>query len=280
MSTAGTGVTVGGMCANCVTGFVREGTPAGSLVTLATDAGPIEAYLAKADRAGAPTLLYLADVFGHTFKNSQLLADQYAKAGFNVVVPEYFVPGGAVPGDAMAGFMDAEPGRSFFVKLWSGLGVVRHVPTLVGFLSRNKEAVVRPRVDALVRAARAKAAELGGGPGAKLGAVGFCFGGRYAALLGKAGGGVDAFAAVHPSGIDLAKDLDNITAPGFFAFSEHDMQITAEVGAKVVKACPTTTHKWYPKQQHGFAVRGPPSSDAAREECCKDVVAFFAKALA
>lgn len=278
----GSTVNIGGMCANCVTGFVRSGTPTGSIMSLATDVGPIEAYLARAEKPDAPLILFFADVFGHKFKNAQILADHYAKGGFNVLVPEYFVPGGAVDGDSMAGFFDKEPSKGFFAKLWSGLSIVGHVPTVIGFMNRNNFAVVKPRVDALVRAARAKAAELGGA-GAKLGAVGFCFGGRYAVLVGKAGG-VDAFAAVHPSLLDTSlkpgTDLMDVVAPGFFAFSEIDHAITAAEGTKIAKACPTTTHKWYKGQQHGFAVRGPPSSDAAREECCRDVVAFFSKTLA
>ena len=73
---------VGGFCANCVRAFVREGTPSGELISLKSDDGSLApAYLKRAAggaAASAPTILLVTDVFGHAFRNNQVLADEYA----------------------------------------------------------------------------------------------------------------------------------------------------------------------------------------------------------
>lgn len=269
---------VGGFCANCVRAFVREGTPSGELISLRSDDGSLApAYLKRAAggaAASAPTILLVTDVFGHAFRNNQVLADEYAARGFNVIMPDYF-RGGAVSGESTAPLMDVES-ASFFTKVGTVFSVI---PTFVSFLWANgSRKTVQPRVEALARSAREKAVELGG-PGAKMGAVGFCFGGPYAVLLAKAGL-VDACVGVHPSGLAVPADLEGLTAPASFALSEHDHMITPAVAEKMKAALPAAGITWYMGVSHGFAVRGPPSADKMREKCAEDVCAFFKKALA
>jgi dienelactone hydrolase len=271
---------VGGYCANCVRAFVREGKPSGELISLRSDDGAMApAYLKRAPAGSptpTPTILIVTDVFGYRFKNSQVLADEYAARGFNVIVPDIF-KGGGIDGDSTAPLMDVEK-ASFF----SAAGTVcSFVPSLVSFLWANgSRAVMQPRVQALARSAREKAIELGG-PGAKMGAVGFCFGGPYAVLLAKTPGLIDAWAGVHPSGLAVPADLQGLgAAPGFFALSEHDHMITRAVADKMKAALPAAEVAWYTGVSHGFAVRGPPSADKMREKCAEDVCAFFKKALA
>ena len=47
----------------------------------------------------------------------------------------------------------------------------------------------------------------------KIGAVGFCFGGRYAILMAHEGTKVDAAVANHPAMLGLPTDLDNVKKP-------------------------------------------------------------------
>jgi dienelactone hydrolase len=268
---------IGGYCANCVKAFVRDGTPSGELTTLKVELAGKEValpcYVKRSAEPNSPTILFVTDVFGHSFKNNQVLADEYAARGFNVVMPD-ILDGRAVDGASTAPVMDVEK-AGFFTSVGTICSVI---PTFVSFLYNNgSRKTVQPRVEAAARAARKLAAELGNG---KMGSVGFCFGGPYAVLLARAGLS-DAFVGVHPSGLGVPADLEGLDGkPGLFCLSEHDHMITRSVADKMTAALPSADHIWYLGVSHGFAVRGPPSADAMREKCAADVTAFFKKALA
>lgn len=52
---------------------------------------PVEAYVTyPANRSTSRAVLMLSDVIGHEFVNSQLVADQLARNGFFVVMPDLF----------------------------------------------------------------------------------------------------------------------------------------------------------------------------------------------
>ena len=72
-------------CADCVTGFIHEGTPVGKEITLAG----LQVY-ATGDEASDRVIVYGVDIFGWRFVNSRLLADEYASRGFRVLIPDLF----------------------------------------------------------------------------------------------------------------------------------------------------------------------------------------------
>ena len=113
-----------------------------------------------------------------------------------------------------------------FGNLWKGLQFVSILPSLIPWLSRHGDAVTVPLVEEALKEGRTWTTAHGNG---RLGAVGFCFGGRYAVLA--AGGAeprVDAYAAVHPSQISVPADVEAVRRPGLFILAESDPRFSGE----------------------------------------------------
>ena len=136
-----------------------------------------------------------------------------------------------------------------------------------------------------------RAAAAAHGTGA-LGAVGICFGGRYAAELGggaaaAAGFGADAVAIIHPGGCP-AEAAAALQVPSFWGLVESDAAfpaaaVAAAKAALAAKAEPlrgTFSVFAGPGVRHGFFSRGPPSAAAERSRCIGEVADFFARELA
>lgn len=275
------GPVVGGHCANCFRGILREGTPTGSLITLN---GAACYYAGPPAEAGTarPTILFLTDVFGHIYSNNQLLADQYALKGFHVLMPDLF-EGNPVNGASVSHVMDVEPAKTCCGKMCGCFSFMCLIPKFIPFLMKNGQSKILPRIQGFARAAREKATELGGA-GSKLGVVGFCFGGVYSILLpGLEATVVDSFVTVHPGGVKCPEDIKALKRPGLFALSGIDHHYTPAVvdrikaitDARANEGGPKVEYIWYPDVSHGFAVRGPPSADEMRGKCIEDVTNFF-----
>lgn len=165
----------------------------------------------------------LATVFGWQFPNVRLLADEYAKAGFYCYIPD-FHEGDSLP----LSFLDnVEPN----LKTQETLSMTDKaknaaiIPTTMGpWLAKHREAVTRPLIDGFINTVRMK-------PGTqKVGAIGFCWGGRYAILQAHGQtadgsgsvGGVDAAVACHPSMVAIPADFDPVTKPLSLAVGDKD----------------------------------------------------------
>ena len=87
-------MTEGGVCTECVSGFLHEGTPKGEVGTIAK----LPTYIANpVNTPHKPgVIVIITDIFGWEFLNSRLLADEYAeKSGRTVYVPDFM--GGSPP---------------------------------------------------------------------------------------------------------------------------------------------------------------------------------------
>jgi dienelactone hydrolase len=75
-------------CKDCVSGFVHEGTPTGTIETV----HDLRVYVAKPDDgvAAKGLIVMIPDAFGLDFINNKILADRYAKrGGFLVYLPDF-----------------------------------------------------------------------------------------------------------------------------------------------------------------------------------------------
>jgi dienelactone hydrolase len=163
---------------------------------------------------------YYMTVFGWEFQNVRLLADNYAKAGFYCYIPDVH-QGDSLP---ISFLQNIEPP----LKDQEQAGLVDKaknaaiVPATLGpWLARHRESVSEPIISGFINTVRNI-------PGTnRVGAVGFCWGGRYAILQAhgkKEGsvGGVDAACACHPSLVAIPGDFDPITKPLSLALGTKD----------------------------------------------------------
>lgn len=97
--------------------------------------------------------------------------------------------------------------------------------TLPPWLLKHREAVTKPLIDSFIKAVR-------GVPGTgKVGALGFCWGGRYAILA--AHGEVDAAYACHPSLVAVPGDFEPVTKPLSLAVGDKDSLLDNDTVGKI-----------------------------------------------
>ncbi|KAG9775779.1 dienelactone hydrolase family protein-like protein, partial [Aureobasidium melanogenum] len=281
-----------GMGACCISGAVHDGTPSGHEATV----GGLPTYIAEpSDKSKSKTVVFIVDIFGWKFKNVRLLADQYAKAGFYCYIPDVH-EGDSLPIEFL---QSVEPPLK--VKEQEGLlakakETVDVMATLGPWLMRHRESVSEPLISGFIDAVRGIE-----GTG-KIGAIGFCWGGRYAILQGharkiddrgaagqgpKPSGGVDAVYACHPSLLSIPSDLEPVAKPVSLAVGEKDSMLDLKSVDQIKEALEKTgvpfEVKIYKGQVHGFALRSDWSSDEdkkAMDDAEKQGIEWFNKYLA
>jgi len=232
----------------CEQGFKHSGESVGKFI----DFNGINTYISgESNASNKKVILFLTDVFGHVFINNQLLADEYAKAGFLVVVPDLF------NGDPRT-LNPPAPG----VDIRTTWGP-KHTPE-----------ITRPIVNKALEGIKKEY-----NPDS-IYTVGYCFGARYVLQL-LATDDVKAGAIAHPSGVTI-EDVRAITKPLFIAGAETDGAYTdelkkqTEVLLKEIKATYFTTLA--SGVSHGFAVKGDitdPVVKFAKEKALRDTVEWF-----
>jgi len=161
-----------GMGACCLSGSVHSGTPAGREDTI----GGLPTYIAEpSDHSTAKSVFFVVDIFGWKFKNVRLLADNYAKAGFYCYIPDLH-QGDSLPIEFLQSVEPPLKAKEQEGLIDKAKETVDVMGTLGPWLARHTEGVTEPLVSGFVDAVRQI-------PGTtKIGAIGFCWGGRYAIL--------------------------------------------------------------------------------------------------
>ncbi|KAA8917265.1 hypothetical protein TRICI_000603 [Trichomonascus ciferrii] len=229
----------------CTEGFKYEGEAAGSLKTI----GGYEAYVTGPETSDK-VVLQITDVFGHSFINNQLLADEFGKAGYKVIVPDLFNNDPAPPNPGS----DFDLKRDWFPK--HGFDTARVVTDKV--LEAIK-AELKPKFIA---------------------ATGYCYGAKLAVQYSgeKA---VDAIGCAHPSFVTI-DEVKAIKTPIILAAAETDSIYTDDLrleSEKILKEIGATYFLTRASGvSHGFAVRGDPNDKMqafARKKACQDFIQWF-----
>lgn len=238
----------------CTVGVKHEGEPTGTTFKLADN---IETYVAepKGTKKDA-AILFITDVLG-VWQNSQLMADQFAANGYYTLLPDLF-DGDAIPlnGSLAVGLME-----------WLKNG------------SDGKHPHTSAFVDPIVEKALKYLKEEKGFK--KVGAVGYCFGGKYVARFLAEGKGIDVGYTAHPSFV-TDEELAAITGPFSISAAETDTIFTTELRHKSETILIGTKQPFqinlFSGVSHGFAMRGDLSVKAekfGREQAFLQAVAWF-----
>ncbi|KAJ3408806.1 hypothetical protein HDV05_004755 [Chytridiales sp. JEL 0842] len=262
----------------CRAGFLWKGKPTGTVETL----GGVEAYVARPQVPTDKYILILTDVFGHVLVNVRLIADCFAKAGFNCVVPD-ILHGDPLQFSLVDGILD--PPQTYLERVTQVVRTGWIVPNFAYWLSKHYDSNTLPVVDAVLDDLKTGEWKAG-----KVGVVGYCFGGRYAILKGsKADERVDAVVGAHPSNVSVPKDIEALGKPTLFVLAGFDWVFTnsmVEMAKKVVKETGKeglVEFVEYKGTKHGFAVRGQendPVTLEARNEATSKMIDFFRMTLA
>jgi len=262
-----------GLSSCCASGHLHEGTPTGTVEKIAG----LDVYVAKpSDGSKTKSVIFISDVFGWNLPNTRLLADEYAKGGLYVYVPD--VLDNDPVDEKYLSTICPKPEEQENPALNEGKPTIN----LATWIPRHGDDVTRPRLDALISAVRADPETK------KLGAVGFCFGARYAILLGSKDATIDAIVANHPSLLAVPDDYANITKPILINNGDKDNFLSIvevdKIKAQFAKN-KDLIHKIviYPNASHGFAVRGDITNDhekAIQDAAATETIAWFNQYLA
>ena len=278
-ATMATGV---GMSSCCLSGTIATSTPAGREDTV----GGLPTYVAE-PQSGSTTqsIVFISDIFGWQLPNVRLLADEYAKAGFYCYIPDLH-SGDSLPNSLLQN-IEPPTQKQETLSIVDKVKSAAIVPATLGpWLIRHREAISQPIISGFIDTVRHI-------PGTtKVGAIGFCWGGRYAILHARGadtvGGGVDAAYACHPSLLAIPADFDAVRAPLSLALGSKDSLLNAksvgqikEILEKKKQTSPSEV-RVYEGQIHGFALRSDWSSEKDKEamdEAARQGIAWFGKYL-
>ncbi|KAI2974127.1 hypothetical protein CBS147323_1516 [Aspergillus niger] len=230
----------------CLVGHLHEGKASGEVQEIAN----ISTYIAyPPDRSTRNAILFLTDGNGHRFINAHLMADQFAACGYFVVMPDLF-HGDPIPIDY---------GPDFDIMGWYN----QHLP---------------PRVDPIIDAILGEMRTAFGCQ--RVGAVGYCFGGKYVCRYLKAGK-LNAGFIAHPTMVQVG-ELEGVEGPLSIAAAIVDPVFTTanrhESEAILARLGVPFQINLFSDVEHGFAVRcnlSEPRQKFAKEAAFEQAVAWF-----
>jgi len=183
-------------------------------------------YLALPPAGSGPALVLFQEIFGVN-EHIRAVAEQYALDGFVVLAPDVFWR--QAPRVEL-GYEGEDRQRA------------------IALMQAQQPADLLADIQAAVATLRARPETAG----RKLGAIGYCMGGRLA-YVAAAKAGVDAAVPFYGGGIHNTLDIaGGITCPVQFHYAENDSNIPLEAVERVRAAVPRAEVHVYPGSTHGF----------------------------
>ncbi|CAF2374485.1 unnamed protein product [Rotaria sp. Silwood2] len=222
------------------------------------------------------TIVLLTDIFGLT-KNPRITADELSeKTGFDVYIPDLF-NGDAIASSFLQGIPQV-PGE----KMSIGSKITfagKFITSLVPWLFRHRQAVTLPIVEKFFKALRSEKGVT------RVQAVGYCFGGLYALLVGsKELHLADAIVGCHVS-LTNKTHYEQLNVPAAFVCAQEDDQFTDALRAEAEQILARKSEipsKFLLTEGtvHGFASRPNPDNTIIMNAYKKgnDFIAEWAKA--
>jgi carboxymethylenebutenolidase len=219
--------------------------------------GSFQAYIAEPEGTPRAAIIVIQEIFGIN-PGIRAKCDKWAAQGYLALAPDLFwrlEPGIQLDPDMPEQFQQA--------LAWMG--------------KFNQDAGIRD-IEATIKAARARV------DGGKVGAVGYCLGGRLAFMTATRTD-IDATVGYYGVGIDnLLGEKHAIAHPVLLHIAGADHFVTPDIQAKMHEGLddhPKVTLETYPGVDHGFAVdAGKRRNDEAATLADERTAAFFAENLA
>jgi len=237
----------------CTIGVKHDGQSKGEMKTL----NGISTYITFPESKDTSTaIIILPDVIGHEFINAQLIADQFAANGYFTVMPDLF------QGDPVK----LNRPEGFDIMQWLQKGG----PEGNGHLPNTVDPIVEKTIGWMKEQGVKK-----------LGAVGYCFGGKYVARFLAPGKGVDVGFTAHPSFTE-DDEIKGMAGPFSVAAAETDQIFPAEKRRHTEDMLKEMSIPYqmclYSGVEHGFAVRADlskPDVKFAKEAAFLQAVQWF-----
>jgi carboxymethylenebutenolidase len=225
----------------------------GERITITTNDGSFEAYVARPAQTPAAAVVVIQEIFGVN-QVMRDITDGLAGQGYLAVCPDLFWR--IEPGIDITDQSDAEWKRAF--ELFNAFDVEAGVEDIQATIT-----AVRGRPDC----------------NGKVGAVGFCLGGLLAFLTATR---TDADAAVAYYGVGIENrtaEAEKLARPVLLHIAEQDQFVPPEAQASIQQALanhPHVTIHTYPSRDHAFARVGGAHYDAADAQTAGErSLAFF-----
>lgn len=202
------------------------------------------------DSSSKKIIVIATDIFGHKFLNTNLVADEFGRNGFYVLIPDI------LDGDAF----DPEGFTMEKLQAW---------------FKNHTDDITLPRYHAYLEAVQKKF------PDAKLFSVGYCFGAPCVISELTKDGLLTAGAVAHPTNVQVSL-VEKLEKPLLISAAQTDLLFTPELRRKteeiLIANNATFQIDLFSGVEHGFSIKGDTSIPAvkyAKEKCFYDINCWF-----